>query len=183
MERPPKPRPRAQDIDRHIGARPRQRRVMTGLFQRRMAELIGAWTPVRKAVPRRSSVSFSILRATSGAFGHASARKRSACWRLFWLMSRPRRKSMQLGTPCLNWTKAPDISLVEGRRQPIRLPSKPQVRAPKPRSIHDSREMVTGAVRDIGRRLLVRLYPSTLAAAASRGSITLSVVSPAMAHV
>lgn len=37
----PGPRPRAQDIDRHIGARLRQRRVMTGLTQQRMADLIG----------------------------------------------------------------------------------------------------------------------------------------------
>lgn len=37
----PGPRPRAQDIDRHIGARLRQRRVMNGLTQQRMADLIG----------------------------------------------------------------------------------------------------------------------------------------------
>ena len=35
------PRPRAQDIDRHIGARLRQRRVMNGLTQQQMADLIG----------------------------------------------------------------------------------------------------------------------------------------------
>jgi len=35
------PRPRAQDIDRHIGSRLRQRRVMNGLTQQRMADLIG----------------------------------------------------------------------------------------------------------------------------------------------
>lgn len=35
------PRPRAQDIDRYIGDRLRQRRVMNGLTQQRMAELIG----------------------------------------------------------------------------------------------------------------------------------------------
>jgi transcriptional regulator with XRE-family HTH domain len=35
------PRPRAQDIDRHIGSRLRQRRVMNGLTQQRVADLIG----------------------------------------------------------------------------------------------------------------------------------------------
>ena len=34
-------RPRAQDIDRHVGARMRERRVMLGLTQQQMAELIG----------------------------------------------------------------------------------------------------------------------------------------------
>jgi transcriptional regulator with XRE-family HTH domain len=34
-------RPRPQDIDRHVGARMRQRRVMVGLTQQQMAELIG----------------------------------------------------------------------------------------------------------------------------------------------
>lgn len=34
-------RPRAQDIDRHIGARLRQRRVQNGLTQQQMADLIG----------------------------------------------------------------------------------------------------------------------------------------------
>jgi transcriptional regulator with XRE-family HTH domain len=34
-------RPRAQDIDRHIGGRLRQRRVMNGLTQQQMADLIG----------------------------------------------------------------------------------------------------------------------------------------------
>ncbi|HEX6259160.1 MAG TPA: helix-turn-helix transcriptional regulator [Woeseiaceae bacterium] len=34
-------RPRAQDIDRHIGARLRQRRVMNGLTQQGLADLIG----------------------------------------------------------------------------------------------------------------------------------------------
>ena len=33
--------PRAQDIDRHIGARLRQRRVMNGLTQQGLADLIG----------------------------------------------------------------------------------------------------------------------------------------------
>ena len=37
----PGPRPRAQDIDRHIGARLRQRRVMSGFTQQQMADLIG----------------------------------------------------------------------------------------------------------------------------------------------
>ena len=35
------PRPRAQDIDRHVGARMRERRLMLGLTQQQMAELIG----------------------------------------------------------------------------------------------------------------------------------------------
>lgn len=35
------PRPRAQDIDRHIGGRLRQRRVMNGLTQQQLADLIG----------------------------------------------------------------------------------------------------------------------------------------------
>ena len=35
------PRPRAQDIDRHVGARMRERRIMLGLTQQQMAELIG----------------------------------------------------------------------------------------------------------------------------------------------
>jgi transcriptional regulator with XRE-family HTH domain len=34
-------RPRAQDIDRHIGARLRQRRIMNGLTQQILADLIG----------------------------------------------------------------------------------------------------------------------------------------------
>jgi transcriptional regulator with XRE-family HTH domain len=34
-------RPRAQDIDRHIGARLRQRRMSLGMTQQQMAELIG----------------------------------------------------------------------------------------------------------------------------------------------
>jgi transcriptional regulator with XRE-family HTH domain len=34
-------RPRAQDIDRHIGARLRQQRLMNGLTQQKMADLIG----------------------------------------------------------------------------------------------------------------------------------------------
>ena len=37
---PPR-RPRAQDVDRHIGARLRQRRIMNGLTQQQMADLIG----------------------------------------------------------------------------------------------------------------------------------------------
>lgn len=35
------PRPRTQDIDRHIGTRLRQRRVAVGLTQQRLADLIG----------------------------------------------------------------------------------------------------------------------------------------------
>ena len=35
------PRPRAQDIDRYIGDRMRERRIMMGLTQQQMAELIG----------------------------------------------------------------------------------------------------------------------------------------------
>lgn len=34
-------RTRAQDIDRHVGARMRERRIMLGLTQQQMAELIG----------------------------------------------------------------------------------------------------------------------------------------------
>jgi transcriptional regulator with XRE-family HTH domain len=34
-------RARAQDVDRHVGARMRERRVMLGLTQQQMAELIG----------------------------------------------------------------------------------------------------------------------------------------------
>jgi transcriptional regulator with XRE-family HTH domain len=34
-------RSRAQDIDRHVGARMRERRIMLGLTQQEMAELIG----------------------------------------------------------------------------------------------------------------------------------------------
>ena len=34
-------RPRAQDIDRYVGARMRERRIMLGLSQQQMAELIG----------------------------------------------------------------------------------------------------------------------------------------------
>jgi transcriptional regulator with XRE-family HTH domain len=46
MAPPPLPRPlprqpRAQDIDRHIGGRLRQRRVMNGLTQQGLADLIG----------------------------------------------------------------------------------------------------------------------------------------------
>lgn len=37
----PARQPRAQDIDRHIGARLRQRRVMNGLTQQGLADLIG----------------------------------------------------------------------------------------------------------------------------------------------
>ena len=35
------PRSRAQDIDRHVGVRMRQRRIMLGLTQHQLAELIG----------------------------------------------------------------------------------------------------------------------------------------------
>jgi transcriptional regulator with XRE-family HTH domain len=35
------PRSRAQDMDRHVGARMRERRIMLGLTQQQMAELIG----------------------------------------------------------------------------------------------------------------------------------------------
>ena len=35
------PRSRAQDADRHVGARMRERRIMLGLSQQQMAELIG----------------------------------------------------------------------------------------------------------------------------------------------
>ena len=35
------PRSRAQDIDRHVGARMRQRRIMLGLTQQQLADLIG----------------------------------------------------------------------------------------------------------------------------------------------
>ena len=35
------PRPRAQDIDRHVGIRIRQRRIMLGLTQQHFADLIG----------------------------------------------------------------------------------------------------------------------------------------------
>jgi DNA-binding XRE family transcriptional regulator len=34
-------RPRAQDVDRHVGARIRQRRIMLGLTQQEIAESIG----------------------------------------------------------------------------------------------------------------------------------------------
>jgi transcriptional regulator with XRE-family HTH domain len=34
-------RPRAQDIDRYVGARMRERRIMLGLTQQQLAELIG----------------------------------------------------------------------------------------------------------------------------------------------
>ena len=34
-------RPRAQDVDRHVGARLRERRIMLGLTQQQIAELIG----------------------------------------------------------------------------------------------------------------------------------------------
>ena len=37
----PTGRARAQDVDRHVGARMRQRRIMLGLTQQQMAELIG----------------------------------------------------------------------------------------------------------------------------------------------
>jgi transcriptional regulator with XRE-family HTH domain len=39
--KPASPRSRAQDVDRHVGARMRDRRVMLGLTQQQMAELIG----------------------------------------------------------------------------------------------------------------------------------------------
>src|SRR5215217_9441429 len=35
------PRPRAQDIDRHVGTRMRERRTMLGLTQQQMADVIG----------------------------------------------------------------------------------------------------------------------------------------------
>src|SRR5215218_765927 len=35
------PRPRAQDIDRYVGARMRERRIMLGLTQQQLADLIG----------------------------------------------------------------------------------------------------------------------------------------------
>ena len=41
-------RPRPQDIDRHIGARMRERRVMLGLAQQQLAELIGDLSAAHK---------------------------------------------------------------------------------------------------------------------------------------
>jgi hypothetical protein len=35
------PRGRAQDVDRHVGARLRERRLLLGLTQQQLAELIG----------------------------------------------------------------------------------------------------------------------------------------------
>jgi transcriptional regulator with XRE-family HTH domain len=40
-DRPVAGRARAQDIDRHVGQRMRERRIMLGLTQQQMAELIG----------------------------------------------------------------------------------------------------------------------------------------------
>jgi transcriptional regulator with XRE-family HTH domain len=37
----PEPLRRVQDVDRHVGARMRERRIMLGLTQQQMAELIG----------------------------------------------------------------------------------------------------------------------------------------------
>jgi len=39
--RPDKPANRATDIDRHVGARIRERRIMLGLSQQQMADMIG----------------------------------------------------------------------------------------------------------------------------------------------
>lgn len=39
--RPALPRPRAQDVDRYVGNRMRERRIMLGLTQQQLAELIG----------------------------------------------------------------------------------------------------------------------------------------------
>ena len=48
-------RPRAQDVDRHVGARMRERRIMLGLTQHQMAELIGV-TISRRTSTRRGSI-------------------------------------------------------------------------------------------------------------------------------
>jgi transcriptional regulator with XRE-family HTH domain len=37
----PKPRPRAQDLDRRLGLKIRQRRILLGITQEQMAELVG----------------------------------------------------------------------------------------------------------------------------------------------
>jgi transcriptional regulator with XRE-family HTH domain len=41
VDRARRPRSRAQDIDRHVGTRMRERRIMLGLTQQEMAQLIG----------------------------------------------------------------------------------------------------------------------------------------------
>ena len=41
MDQSYRPQPRSSDIDRHVGARIRERRVMLGLSQQQMADMIG----------------------------------------------------------------------------------------------------------------------------------------------
>jgi transcriptional regulator with XRE-family HTH domain len=48
-------RVRPQHVDRYVGARIRERRIMLGLTQQQMAELIGATTS-RRTSTRRASI-------------------------------------------------------------------------------------------------------------------------------
>ena len=62
--KPASPRARAQDVDRHVGARMRDRRVMLGLTQQHMAELIGVTsTNQQKKLEGNAAVATWFLRS------------------------------------------------------------------------------------------------------------------------
>jgi transcriptional regulator with XRE-family HTH domain len=64
------PRPRAQDIDRIVGARMRERRMMLGLTQQQMAELIGVtYQQAHKYEKGINRISAGRLRSIAKALG------------------------------------------------------------------------------------------------------------------
>ena len=76
-------RSRAQDVDRHVGARMRERRIMLGLTQQQMAELIGVtYQQAHKYEKGINRIAAGRLYNIAQALGvDASIRKRSARWR------------------------------------------------------------------------------------------------------
>jgi transcriptional regulator with XRE-family HTH domain len=63
-------RPRSQDIDRHVGARMRQQRIMLGLTQQQLAELIGVtYQQAHKYEKGINRVSASRLYSVAQALG------------------------------------------------------------------------------------------------------------------
>src|SRR5689334_7344824 len=63
-------RPGAQDMDRHIGARLRERRVALGLTQQQLAELVGiTYQQAHKYETGANRISSGRLHALAGALG------------------------------------------------------------------------------------------------------------------
>src|SRR5689334_6560671 len=63
-------RPRAEDIDRHIGARMRERRIMLGLTQQQLARLVGTtYQQAHKYETGTNRISAGRLHAIARALG------------------------------------------------------------------------------------------------------------------